>query len=650
MAVEAVGPANRYACEAYCKTGTLNMITYPTGGYTKFSYEVNHFNDVNGRYYYPSSDTYIHSATEVFCGTGYNGQGYNTTADSTEFDVSQSVQAEISSNSPYLPLNTQYYKLYFTIVGKDSTGTTVFSRNYTKYNDTQDFVESYLLPEGHYVMTSQFLVPPNGMQIGGSIKVSLPLSLIEVPSVADTSGKSIGGGLRIRTIRNYDRDGTLLGYTRYKYEDGRLLVPTVRAEYIHMLYLYASRPAGPGIHVIPSSMSCAFYFITSDPTYLAACSLGSPYVGYSKVTREYYDKKGQLLSYDVEKYHNEGYNNAQDRIFSANRQGLDGKLTESATYTKDSVLMRKVCYTYETLGANPAQSDLVFFPWARCTDMNPGNSSLNVVYKYSLYSKSPVCALPSSVTETDYAAGNAVRPVTTAYEYIDSIYQPASVTRTAGPGSSTEETCQTRYWYPGDTEVSNSGTACLTGAHCVSEQVKAVEYRNGMTAGGYRNVYMLLPDSLPVVSKNYSITHSGGEVLELDAVRHDAYGNILEYKKKDETPVTLIWSYNHQCPVMEIAGMTYSDVKDSYNIVSGLEEATVATTVASRIESLHAALRAAGIMATAYEYSPWHTVSCVIRPNGDRTGYSYDCYGRLERIYDVNDNTLQKNSYNYGTR
>ena len=650
VVVESVGPANRYAYEGYCKTGTLNMITYPTGGYTKFGYEVNHFNDVNGKYYYQSSNTYIQSATEVFCSSGYNGHGYNTTADSTEFDVSRSVQAEISSNSPYYPLNTQYYKLYFTIVGKDSNGTTVFSRNYTKYNNTQDFIESCWLPEGHYVMTSQFLDPPNGLIIGGSIKVSLPPRQIEVPSVGDVSGMSVGGGLRIKTIKNYDRDDALLGYTRYKYEDGRLLIPTVKAEYMNMLYLYASRPADPSLYVVPTTMSCAFYFITSNPTYLAACSLGSPYVGYSKITRENYDKNGQLMSYDVEKYHNEGYNNAQDKIFSLNRQGLNGKLTESLTYSKDSILMRKVSCTYETYGANPAPGDVVFFPWARCTNMNPGNSSLNVVYKYSLFSKSPICSLLSSVTETDYAAGNAIRPVTTAYEYIDSIYQPSCVTRTSGPGSNTAETYQTMYWYPGDAAVSNSGTSCLTAAHCVSEQVKAVEYRNGMTAGGYRNVYMLRPDSLPVISKNYSITHSEEEVLELDVTDYDAYGNIREYKKKDETPVTLIWSYNHQCPVMEIVGKTYSEVQDISNVVSELEEGTVATEIIVKIESLHAALHAAGIMATAYEYSPWHTVSCIIRPNGNKTKYSYDSYGRLEKIFDVNNNTLQKYFYNYGPR
>ena len=648
VAVESVGPANRYAYEGYCKTGTLNMITYPTGGYTKFGYEINHFNDVNGKFYYPSTETYIESAKQYLCSSGYNGHGYNTTPDTTEFDVSQTVQAEISSNSP---TNSQhYYKLYFTIVGKDSNGTTVFSRNYTKYNHEQDFTETCVLPEGHYVMTSKFLDPPNGWIIGGSIKVSLPQRQIEVPSVGDVSGKSVGGGLRIKTIKNYDRDDALLGYTRYKYEDGRLLIPTVKAEYINMLYLYASRPADPSLYVVPTTMSCAFYFITSNPTYLAACSLGSPYVGYSKITRENYDKNGQLMSYDVEKYHNEGYNNAQDKIFSVNRQGLNGKLTESLSYTKDSILMRKISCTYETYGANPAPGDVVFFPWARCTDMNPGNSSLNVVYKYSLFSKSPICSLLSSVTETDYAAGNAIRPVTTAYEYIDSIYKPSCVTRTSGPGSNTAETYQTMYWYPGDAAVSNSGTSCLTAAHFVSEQVKAVEYRNGRITGGYRNVYRSLPDSLPVISKNYSITHSGDEVLELDVTRYDSYGNICEYKKKDETPVTLIWSYHHQCPVMEIVGKTYSQILAISNVVSELEEGTVATEIISKTESLHAALRATGIMATAYEYSPWHTVSCIIRPNGDKTKYSYDCYGRLDKIFDVNNKTLQKNSYNYGTR
>ena len=648
IALDAVGPANRYASESHCKAGILNRITYPTGGYTKFYYELNHFNDVEGKYYYPSANSNAKYIRKEVCGSGYNGHGYNTTAETTEFDVSQPVQVDIASNSPYLPSISQYYNLYLSIVGKDSDGQTVFSKYYTKYNDRQDFNESCVLPKGHYVLSSQFGSVASGLMIGGAIQVSFPPEYREDLSIADVSGKSVGGGLRIKAIENYDSDNVLLGYTRYKYEDGKLLIPTVRKEHIELSYVYA--PTYPnGMSAYPSSMVCSLFFITSNPAYLAICSFGCPHVGYSKVTKENYDGNGMLMSYDVEKYNNEGYYSAQDKIFNVNSDGLNGKLTESMTYSKDNVPMHKVCYTYRTIGANPALSDLVFFPWTRCLDMNPGNTALDVYYKYSLYSKSPICALPSSVTETNYGEDGGMAPVVTTYDYKESIYQPASVTRTVDYGNNTKDIHLTEYWYPDDAEVSNSNTACLTSTHCVSEQVKAKEYKNGKTVGGYRNVYTL-SNGLPVVSRNCSIAPSGNEYLELIVTGYDSYGNIREYKRRDGTPVTIIWSYSHQVPVMEIVGMTYTAVKNKSNDVVRLEEATIATSIINMTESLHDVLTAEGVMATAYEYSPWYTVSCVIMPNGNKTRYSYDSYGRLEEVSDINGKKLQKYSYNYRTK
>ena len=131
---------------------------------------------------------------------------------------------------------------------------------------------------------------------------------------------------------------------------------------------------------------------------------------------------------------------------------------------------------------------------------------------------------------------------------------PSSITKSVAFNANTEETCLTRYWYPGDAEAVNSNTACLTSAHCISERVKALQYRNGNTVGGYRNLYMPLSNGLPVVSKNYSITPNNSEVLELDVTDYDDYGNICGYKKKDGTPVAVIWSYCHRLPVLEIVG------------------------------------------------------------------------------------------------
>ena len=649
---ETVGSANRYADERYCAIGTLTKITYPTGGYTMFDYEIHHFDDVNGNLYYPAAssvDSNVQYVRKEICGSGYNGSGYNSTPNTTEFDIDQPVTVEISSNSPYFPAKDYptsqfYYKLCLGILGKDANGGIMFSRTFTKYNHEEDFHISYDLPAGHYVLSSQLENVASGLQIGGWIQVTFPPEFREDTLIADVSGKSIGGGLRIRTIKNFDSDNTLLGYTRYKYNGGKLLIPTVKAERIQLKYLHASTS---NVYVTPASFPCSFYFITSNPTYLAACSLGCPNVGYSMVTKENYDKNGLLMSYTIEKYHNEGYRNAESNIFNVNRNGLNGKPIESITYSNDSIQAHKISYSYTTIGQNPSLSDMVFFPWARCLDMEPGTANIHVYYKYSLYPKYPINALPSSVTETSYVNGKEMAPVKTTYGYKASNYQPTYVTKVAAPNSNASETSQTKFWYPEDSEVSSSNTECLTNVHCISERVKAVEYKNGNTVGGYRNVYNSLSNGLPVVSKNYSIVPSGSEILELEVTDNDAYGNICGYKKKDGIPVAIIWSYNHQLPVLEIVGKTYSEIKAMSSDVAKIEKGTKASEIRNATESLHSALLNGRIMATAYEYSPWHTVSCIIKPNGYRIRYEYDSFGRLKEARDTNNKTLQKYLYNY---
>ena len=226
----------------------------------------------------------------------------------------------------------------------------------------------------------------------------------------------------------------------------------------------------------------------------------------------------------------------------------------------------------------------------------------------------------------------------TTYGYKASNYQPTYVTKVAAPNSNASETSLTKFWYPEDSEVSSSNTACLTNVHCISERVKAVEYKNGNTVGGYRNVYNSLSNGLPVVSKNYSIVPSGSAILELEVT--DNSREMLRGK-------AIIWSYNHQLPVLEIVGKTYSEIKAMSSDVAKLEKGTKASEIRNATESLHSALMNGRIMATAYEYSPWHTVSCIIKPNGYRTRYEYDNFGRLKEARDADDKTLQKYLYNY---
>lgn len=658
VSVETVGSANRYASEYLCEAGTLNKIIYPTGGYTKFDYEINHFDDIDGKNYYPSAtstSSVEHVRTES-CASGYTGRGYKTTADTNEFDIDQPTKVDIASHTPYYPSSQQYYRFCISIVGKDANGNTVFSRYYDKYNDKQDIKESCELPKGHYVLSSLYASVASGLITGGSISVSFPPEYKEDSSIADASGKSIGGGIRIKKIENYDNNNTLLGSTLYKYEGGRLLVPTVQAELIPMAYLCIGMAVD--LSTYKSIYDCRFFFITSNPTYPAICSLGCPNIGYSKVTKVSYDKNGLLMSYDIEKYNNKGYN-VYYNMFGVNLDGLNGKLAESMTYSKDNILMDKACYSYTTIGLNPQLKDVILFPWVRCLDRNPGQTNLDIYYKYSLYPKYPICALPQSVTETNYINGKPMSPVTTSYEYKESNYQPKIISKSNGYESSS-----TNIWYPEDgmviskanntlkTELQNKGynpDAMLNNKHCISEKTIEEESRDGSLVGGYLNLYQELPNGLPVIEKSYSIQPSHAQLLELEITDYDNYGNIREYKKKDGTPVTLIWSYNHQYPVMEIVGRKHNDFNNE--IIKQISDVEGRSDVSPDvIRNLYNSLikqKYQGVMINAYIYSPEHTISNIIHPNGNETKYSYDSYGRLIKASDASDNILQKYIYNY---
>ena len=127
----------------------------------------------------------------------------------------------------------------------------------------------------------------------------------------------------------------------------------------------------------------------------------------------------------------------------------------------------------------------------------------------------------------------------------------------------------------------------------------------------------------------------------MTVTQYDDYGNIRQYKKKDGTPVTIIWSYNHQLPIMEIVGSTYADACKKATSLASLEsKASVAETT---ISSIHSTLmkNMPNAYITAYTYSPWKSVSQIIKPNGEKTVYRYDNYGRLTTVLDANQSTFQ---------
>ena len=240
------------------------------------------------------------------------------------------------------------------------------------------------------------------------------------------------------------------------------------------------------------------------------------------------------------------------------------------------------------------------------------------------------------------ANGNKTTSKETTYSYDDSNYQVSQ--QIVSDGQNTESV---RYWYPLNSENQSTGLSHLINKNCLSEVTGVETYRNGFFTGGSKFNYTTNNIGIPVVEECYSILPDSNRtnVLEMKVTGYDNYGNIREYEKKDGTPVTILWSYSHQYPVMEIVGKRYEDIKSDEVVF--MENPTRFPTE-SRIRSVHNTIRQKNPDAhvTAYIYTPWHTISRIISPNGYEVNYGYDSFGRLIKVGD-DSGVLQKYQYNY---
>lgn len=229
--VSYLGNANRYASEKYSKVGVLTKLTYPTGGYSCFEYEPNRFDD---EYYYPD-------AADRF---GVSVVGYSANAYGTGGINHQKKEITVTETTEYsfcVSLYTPDLKKYT-------------AKAYLKNEDTGKVIESYSTSDtsigSPFEITKRLILAPGKYSLevevpeckGSSIPVAECSLSYQIVKVSDTAGRekggmSLGAGLRIKNIKNYDSTNELLGETRYEYQNGKLLIPTQRLEKHFVDYL-----------------------------------------------------------------------------------------------------------------------------------------------------------------------------------------------------------------------------------------------------------------------------------------------------------------------------------------------------------------------------------------------------------------------------
>lgn len=481
--IEYLGEANRFASADKSKTWTLNRIVYPTGGYTDFEMEANRFVDC---YYYPSAETEANKQYHTIYLSNLSVNAYETITSKTEtfnLDKAQEVQIQVRLSTNNTNTDAAYVSIQST---KDNTYVVkVNTSDKYPHGDPSKTTQKILLEPGQYTITANAVSANKSPITNAYVNVSYSESVME----PNNDGLSIGGGLRVKSIKDYDSDGKFIGGKEYEYWGGKLLRPTPQIEHHYIDYKYDSSNNEDAI-----SAKYNYDFVGSEPSHYYVCSLGAPAnVGYSTVIEKEISKSGQIVSSTTRNFWNTGYdlsvgiNTRINRFYKNDTDLKNGKLKSRTVLSPENKIMHCSSYNYT---ANKGESVM----YAMCEPTFLEHNELReFTYDLTVLNVANIWNNIESQTETDYVSGKSNVPVTTEYTYNTSNNQP-SVTKT----SNGTTTIETRKYYPSDSKT--TGDNILQEKHCISEVTKIENYIDGSLIGGGRYAYVNV-NGAPKVNK-----------------------------------------------------------------------------------------------------------------------------------------------------
>jgi YD repeat-containing protein len=163
-------------------------------------------------------------------------------------------------------------------------------------------------------------------------------------------------------------------------------------------------------------------------------------------------------------------------------------------------------------------------------------------------------------------------------------------------------------------------------------------------AYGQFNLGSYLPKAIFSTKGAASINLFNTNDRKIEFIKYDTYGNVQEYKLENGVPVSIIWGYNNSQPIAKIENASYLLIAIALGKTTGIVNNYNETNL-NIINSLRVYLPDA--MVTTYTYKPLVGITSITDPKGDTITYTYDEFGRLEFVKDKDNKILTESQYNY---
>jgi YD repeat-containing protein len=678
----------------YTQSMTLTKLSYPTGGYSKFSYEPNEFGNVPDYWQY-----------EIVTPPPVTALDYPiTSVDNGSVAIDPTVSGPYNlSCTFYCPDPSSLTDFYIDFL---VDGTTVLLKDLTQFSQFN----------GIYTLSASAISFGSGVvtcKVFSNSSVSLfqnfNLRLTTMGNLANSLVRKnltrmTGGGLRIKTVVNNDG----LGETTYKQYN----------------YNYANGSSSGTIMSFPAylyyptvtSLSSNIYsYFSSNSVIGLSTSASGSYIGYTHVTEYIGDSARSNGSTEYI------YTNLPDLIpytygsdLPTVRQNENGLLVQKVDYDANHTEVSELDNTYSSLDTNWKSTTGVKIVPIPASGQNtslvspPMYAWLDYQMDYKL--------LSSTQLVFDGKSPQRSLQTTTSYQYGDNIH-PRKISKTTSTAAVQD---QTEYRYANDFTMGTVPAFVqeMKDSNIVDKPVEQVqsktigesnmaiggqllEYGTGSSRGLAKNQYSLdIAAPLSWSDSNFSSALSGSSFIynpnyALKKSFGYQQGNITDYTTP-QMKTAYLWAYDQRYPVAECVNATSNEVyaeNFEENTASGVTSGAAHTgthyysgayTVSwtkpdSRNYVISYWYRSSGVwklsapaayngptralsggdayddiriypadaQITTFTYQPLIGMTSKSDVNNRVTSYEYDSFGRLHRIRDQDQNILKTFDYQY---